>query len=137
MEVLKSMIKIFQEYLWDDPVFIYRWLFWNLSAKPLKNTCEETHISESCSVSMKKSLNLWTNSFLIYHKRYTPSLLYLWLFLIPTIKMLYISFSIPLSKKFIFIHLVYNEDKIISFLYRFILTYIYIVQNESMENLSK
>ena len=38
-----------------------------------------------------------------------------------------ISFSKPPSTKSMFIHLVYNEDKIISFLYIFVLIYMYIV----------
>ena len=117
VSILKSTNKIFEKHVKNQ---FLRQVVPNLSPKFLKNTCREIGILESCSVSMKKTLeiHLWMNSFF----QFTVLLV-----MIVIVKMFDISFIKPPSRNSMLFHLVYNEDKIIYFLYIFILIYRYIV----------
>ena len=135
------MNKIFQEYFLDDPVFRSVAILKSISKKNFKeihflssefiNKILQKHLRRNLHVRKLFSIyehNFWNAPvkeffFSVYH---TPGYICdcSWC---TTLKVFDINFSTPPSRNSIFIHLVYNEEKIISSLYIFISFYIYVV----------
>ena len=140
------MKKIFQEYFLGNPVFRLVAILKSINKifeKQLQRSILKVGGSESINKILDKYLqwnldfrklicineqNLWNLPvkeffFSVYH---TPDYICdcSWC---TTLNVFDINFSTPPSRNSIFIHLVYNEEKIISSLYIFISFYIYVV----------
>ena len=96
----------------------------NLSQKSLKNICKEICNLESFSISMKKIFEVTSEGnlfFSVYH-----TLGYICdCSQCTNCKMFDISFSKPDCRNYMITQLVYSEDRIIYFLYIFILIYLH------------
>ena len=98
-----------------------------LLTKSLKNICKEICIWESFSVLMNKIFEMHQQKNSVFQFIIVRGIFFI-ILNAPLLKCLTsIFFSKPPSRNSIFIQLVYNEDKIISFLYLFILIYIYLI----------
>ena len=91
----------------------------NLSTKSVKNTCKEICILESCSVSMNTCEGFFFFFFFFFQFTILLVIFVTVLDAPPSLKIFNIRFSKPSSRNSMFIHLVYNKDKITFFTYLF------------------
>ena len=108
--VTETINKIFQK------KSIFKVVVPNLSTKSVKNTCKEICILESCSVSMNTCEGIF---FFFFQFTILLVIFVTVLDAPPSLKIFNIRFSKPTSRNSMFIHLVYNKDKITFFTYLF------------------